>query len=68
MCSFMNTVLLLRAQVFLAKYVSIYDVENKKLGIAPAVKDPAGLEELEAMAAATKLSRQSKIQASNRPR
>jgi hypothetical protein len=54
--------------VFLAKYVSIYDVENKKLGIAPAVKDPAGLEELEAMAAATKLSRQSKIEASNRPR
>jgi len=53
--------------VFLAKYVSIYDVENARLGLGAAVKDPKDLEELEAMAAATKLERQARF-GSNRPR
>ena len=54
--------------VFLAKYVSIYDVENQRLGLGAAVKDPAGLEELEEMATATKLERKARFGGNSRPR
>ena len=53
--------------VFLAKYVSIYDVENARLGLGKAVADPQNVGDLEALAAATKLERQARF-GGNRPR
>ena len=53
--------------VFLAKYVSIYDVENARLGLGKAVADPQNVGDLEAIAAATKLERQARF-GGNRPR
>ena len=38
------------AQVFLSEFVSIYDAEHMRLGLATAVKDPVGLRQMEIMA------------------
>ena len=41
----------LRAQTFLAQYLSTYDFANKRLGLAKAVKQPRGLKAMEEQAA-----------------